>query len=371
MPVHPVALCITDLNPGGAERCLVELAVRLDPAHFTPEVYCLAAPPASGREGCVVRLKDAGIPIHFLRARRAIDFPITLRRLTHELQVQRPEILQTFLFHANVLGRLAGWAAGVPVVVSGIRVAQRHGGPWRPWIERLTDGLVARHVCVSQDVAEFSRTRGHLPKRKLAVIPNGIDLTQYPGTACDLRSLGLAPGHEAVTFVGRLDHQKGLDWLLDSCPTWLARATNHDLLLVGDGPEHARLERQSATLGVSNRVHFVGHRSDVREILAASRLLVLPSRWEGMPNVILEAMASGLPVVSSDVEGVREVLGPHAASQVVAFGDREGLTNKITALIQGRDLAAQLGQSNRVRVEQAFTIQSMVRKYEALWSSLL
>ena len=116
-------------------------------------------------------------------------------------------------------------------------------------------------------------------------------------------------GRDVVTCIGRLDRQKGLDWLLETAAIWLPQLPRCDLLLVGQGPERRKLEAQCRGLGIGDRVHFAGWRPDVAEILAASRLLVLPSAWEGMPNVVLEAMAAGLPVVATDVEGVRELLG--------------------------------------------------------------
>ena len=122
-----------------------------------------------------------------------------------------------------------------------------------------------------------------------------------------------------VTFVGRLEKQKGVNWLIESAPLWLAELPDCHLLLVGDGPMRATLESAAAASGLGERIHFAGWRADVPEILAASDLLVLPSAWEGMPNVVLEAMASRRPVVATDVEGVRELLGPGADLQTVPY----------------------------------------------------
>jgi len=118
-------------------------------------------------------------------------------------------------------------------------------------------------------------------------------------------------------------------------------------------------------------VHFAGWQNDIPAILAASRLLVLPSRWEGMPNVILEAMASRLPVLASDVEGVRELLGPGADPQIVSFGDDDAWTQKLLALLKDRLLALRVAEENRRRVEQQFSVASMVTAYESLWTELL
>jgi glycosyltransferase involved in cell wall biosynthesis len=369
-----VALCITDLEVGGAERCLVELAVRLDRRRFEPVVYCLGPPPEEP-VSCLGALEAAGIEVHCLGARRKRQIVGVVRRLRRLWIGQRPEIVQSFLFHANLVARLAARRAGVSWVLSGIRVAERRRR-WPLWADRLTERLVDRHVCVSESVARFSETQGRLTPEKLVVIPNGIDVDRYPARrAADPGQypapLGIAPGRDVVSYVGRLEaQQKGLRWLLETAPAWLGRLGNCDLLLVGKGPERAALERLAAAAGVADRVHFAGWRDDVPEILARSRLLVLPSAWEGMPNVVLEAMAARLPVVASDVEGVRELLGPGAEAQTVHHGDSESWVEKVVGFISDVELAEKTGLENRRRVEEHFTLAGMVAAYEGLWESL-
>ena len=116
-----------------------------------------------------------------------------------------------------------------------------------------------------------------------------------------------------------------MQWLIETAPAWLERLPNCDLLVVGEGPLRRPLEATCQAKGIAGRVHFAGWRTDVPEILAATDLLVLPSAWEGMPNVVLEAMASRRPVVASDVEGVRELLGAAAPQQTVRYGDAQDL----------------------------------------------
>ena len=365
-----VALCITDLEVGGAERNLVELAIRLDPARAEPVVYCLKPRPESDAASCVPALEAAGIEVHCLGGRWSGQIPSLIRRLTELLAGQKPDLIQTFLFHANFVGRIAARRAGVRHVVSGIRVAER-GQWWHLWLDRLTAGRVDRHVCVSESVARFSRDQGRLPGEKLVVIPNGLDVTRYPAPqAADLRPCGIGPGRRVITYVGRLDRQKGLLWLVGTAPKWLAELPVCDLLLVGEGPERGRLERLCRQEAISDRVRLAGWRRDVPEILAASDLLALPSKWEGMPNVGLQAMASRLPVLATDVEGVRELLGPEADSQTVAYGDTETLVKKTVTIMSDRQLASRLGEKNRLRAEREFTVDRMVNAYQELWESL-
>ena len=363
-----LGFCITDLDAGGAERCLTDLVTGLDRTRFEPVVYCLGPRPTHEEASCVPALEQAGLEVHLLGARRGWQFPWVVRRLTKLLARHQTDVLQTFLFHANVAGRVAARRAGVQRVVSGIRVAERQSR-WHLTVDRLTSGLVDQYVCVSRSVAEFSAREGRLARQKLTVIPNGVDVNLYPAQpAADLTAT--FGGRRLVTFIGRLHRQKGVGWLLETAADWLGQLDDCDLLLVGRGPERAALEEICRRRGIQDRAHFLGWRADAPAILAASRLLVLPSRWEGMPNVVLQAMAGGLPVVSTDVEGVVELLGPHSAPQTVPYGDSEALVSKVVTILSDDTLAAQLGQENRLRAESEFSLRSMIEAYERLYDSL-
>jgi len=366
-----IALCITELDAGGAERRLTELATRIDRSRFSPVVYCLAPPPRREDASCLPALIAAGVEVHCLGGRGVWQFPVVAHRLKRLLLAQKPQLVQTFLFHANVLGRFAARRAGVKKVVAGVRVAEQ-AARWHLWLDRLTRGWVDRYVCVSQAVADFSARGLGLPPEKFVVIPNGIELDKYPARQpADLRAFGVAAGRRVIVCVGRLEPQKGVRWLIEASPLWLARLSDCDLLLVGEGPLRVSLETAARATGIADRVHFAGWRADVPEILAASDLLVLPSAWEGMPNVVLEAMASRLPVVASDVEGVRELLGPGDAWQTVPYGDTQLLYDSIVSLMLDETLRTTIGMENRRRADENFGISRMVRAYEDLWESLL
>jgi glycosyltransferase involved in cell wall biosynthesis len=316
------------------------------------------------------RLQQAAVPLRTFGARHWAQFPWIIRALSRQMKADRPRLLQSFLFHANVLGALAARRAGVPHVLTGIRVAERRHG-WHLRLARWTDRWVERHVCVSRAVRDFSATSGGLPENKLVVIPNGVDLSRFdrPGTS-PVDDLGVPRDRRFITCIGRLDPQKGLDWLLELVPPVLADCPRHDVLIVGEGPQRAALLRQAASRGVGPRVHFAGFRADVPRILAASDVLALPSRWEGMPNVLLEAMAAGKPVVATDVEGVTEALGPAAAQQVVRRDHAEAFAAKLRAILQNPALAAELGRANR-RQAESLSVEKMVAAYERLFLDCL
>lgn len=365
-----IAFVITELNVGGAERCLVNLATGLDRKRFAPVVYSLDSRPAGDKASLVLRLEQAGIPVRFVGVSSSWQVLSAIRRLRRLLAEQEPHVVQTFLFHANVVGAIAG-ARGRPRprIVTGVRVADP--SRWRQRLERWVSRRVDKIVCVSQSVAVFCSGQGPIPQQKLEVIPNGIELDRYPAQpAANLTQFGVPADRQAIASIGRLHAQKGIDWMLRVAPQILAQLPSHDLLLVGDGPERTTLQDLAASLGIADRVHFAGWRPDVPEILATSSLLVLPSRWEGMPNVVLEAMATGLPVVSTRAAGVEELLGPLSDSQTVNVDDAEGFVEAVLRLAGDPSHAKEIGQQNRRRAGEHFSLGAMIAAYERLYESL-
>jgi glycosyltransferase involved in cell wall biosynthesis len=361
-----IAFVITELEPGGAERCLVHLATGLPRDTFETAVYSLGPRPAAGRDALVHRLEQNAVPVHYLNARSPWQAPAILRRLRCLLAAEAPHIVQTFLFHGNVLGSLALRAKNRPALFTGVRVADP--SRCRQRLEAWTSRRAQRIVCVSQAVADFCGHQAAFPSDKLLVIPNGIDLAGYPpGRRLLAGQVGLPEDRRLLLFIGRFSPQKAVDWLLDCAPGLLERLPRHDLVLVGDGPLRPPWQRLATRLGIADRVHFLGYRDDIPDLLAAADLLVLPSRWEGMPNVVLEAMASSLPVVATKAAGVTELLGLLADQQTIEFGDSQALTDTIVRIADQPDLASRLGQANRRRVADQFSLDRMIQAYAELY----
>jgi glycosyltransferase involved in cell wall biosynthesis len=359
-----VALVITELDVGGAERQITHLATGLDRRWYKPQVYALGPPPTAGRAALVDRLRAADVPVAFLGAKRWWHFQSTVQTLAALLREFQPHVMQSFLFHANVIGTQAARQAGVPKVSLGLRVADRRR--WRAWLENQAALRAEKVVCVSRSVAAASLLAD---RTKLQVIHNGIDMESFRyAVPADLTPWGVPPGVRPITFVGRLEAQKGCDELLRAMPRILQRAPATHLLLVGDGPLRARLQAQAAKLGIAERVHFALWQENIPGILAASRLLVLTSRYEGLPNVVMEAMASGLAVVAMEVEGVTELLGDMYPLQVASTLSE--FAESVAQLLQHEHLALACGLQNRARVEQHFSLPAMVAAYERLFADL-
>lgn len=371
-----VALLITELSRGGAEKALLQLASTLDLTRFEPVVFSLSGLARDLENSLVPLFREAGIETVELGLTGWRNAPTVFRRLRRELKRRQVDVLQSFMFHANIFGRFAGRAAGVPVVCSGIRVAERDA-PRRLALDRWTRSLVDAWVCVGEATAEFSRNVGRLPEKRVLSIPNGVRVP-------DLATLRAANANADFTWVpepfgrrkrivcvGRLAPQKGLDWFLENAATWAPQIANDwEIWLVGDGPERDALRRIVETSGLANVVFFAGWRSNVPEILASADLFALPSRWEGMPNALMEAMSVGKAAICASVEGVAELLGDGAASQICAFGDGKSWRDKLLALVNDGALREELGRRNQKRVAEEFSVESATRKYEALWARL-
>ena len=367
MSVIRLALCITELNIGGAEKAFTELALRLDRGRFAPEVYILwPRRKHLGDSSFVPLLEQRGIPVHFLDVSGPLTFCQGVRHLARLLKAQKAGILLSFLFHANLLGRLAARRAGTARMISGIRVSEKEHS-WRLLADRLTSRLVDRYLCVSRSVALFTEKEGKIPAEKIGVIPNGVG--EFPLSCCAESSVPLAdaPGKQ-ILFAGRLAWQKGLDWILEFADVWLGPAAPEErhFWIAGEGPQKDKLLKLTASLHpeTRQRIHFLGWRPDLPSLLKHADLFLLPSRYEGMPNVLLEAAQAGLAVLSSRCDGTDEILGAVDGPQTFAFGNQEEFAAKLNLLMADGALRTRLGHENANRVWKEFSYEKMVERYE-------
>jgi starch synthase (maltosyl-transferring) len=362
----PLAFCITELDPGGAERMLVELVCRLDRRRWRPTVISLG----SGDGPLIERLRDAEIDFRCLGARCRWDVMMVFK-LVGELKRIQPRLLQTWLFHGNVAGCLAARWAGVDDVITGNRVAERRRR-WRAWIERFCVRRARRHICVSRDVAEFCRKWTRLEPVRIRVIPNGVDTARFDrAIVSDLSGLGIADDQPVIASVGRLDPQKDPLALIDVMERVLQSHPDAHLVLAGDGPLRAKVEQTIERSGLAGRIHLLGWIADVESLLARSSGVLLTSLWEGMPNVVLESMAAGVPVVTRAVEGVAELVEHGRTGWVVRDGGIDGLADAVEHLLDDPEQALAMGQHARRRAIEHFSLDVMVQRYEQMWQEVI
>lgn len=362
----PVAFCITELDRGGAELAMTQLVLGLDRTEWLPRVYCLG-PQSYFAE--VIR--SGGVNVECFNAAGMTTLPRVLIQLTMAFRRFRPALLQTFLFHGNLIGRLAGRLARVPRIVSGIRVADRHNH-WHGHLDRFTNALVDHNVCVSDGVAEFAISHSGLNAQKISVIPNGVDFNRFAAAEpANLQQFGIPNGATTLITVGRLEEQKGIDILLRAASVVLTNSPSTHFLIVGDGPDRQDLQSLAKRLGIANSVHFVGARDDVPGLLAASTVFVLPSRWEGMPNALLEAMSAGLPVIATAAEGSRDLVHTGRTGMLVTPGLWDELAKVIQQTLGQMPAAKKMAISAQSLVNECYTTEIVSTAYGNLYRRLL
>jgi glycosyltransferase involved in cell wall biosynthesis len=360
---------ITELFVGGAERCLTELALGMAQAGDAVRVFSLGSLP-QGPQGLLVgRLESAGIPVASADADSPRQFPRACRQLRDWFAHSRPDISQSFLYHANVLSGFAASAAAVSVRVAGLRVAEPKW--WRCRIERAALRRVHSTVCVSRAVQRFAVDRLGCSDACSVVIPNGVDVSRFAAAApLDWSAIGWPSDSIVSLFVGRLHPQKGIELLQQQIDTIAPAGSSRRLLLVGDGPLRVELARWADRVG-AGRVRLLPWQADVAPLMRACRLLVLPSHYEGMPNVVLEAMAAARPVVCSRVEGSDELWSDAAAEQSFAAGDTAAMKQLLEAFLCDPDHSQRVGRANQARVQAEFSISAMVDAYRSHYRMLL
>jgi glycosyltransferase involved in cell wall biosynthesis len=361
-----IDLVITELDIGGAERCCVELARFLKARGHEVRVIALGPIPTVEQAALLRLLESAGIESHFLGGTHGWMLPIIAWKLRALLKANRPDVVQSFLWHANILAALVVHAFKIPLV-GGERVAEPRR--WRHAIGRWAANRMAIVVCVSQGVADWCVRTERIDARKIRIIPNGISSETKKALIEDCE-LSLPPSAKILLFVGRLEHQKGIDVLLDNAADLLKRLSEHHLVIIGDGAFRSQAHAISERRELVGRVHYLGRRNDVRAWMACSELLLLPTRYEGMPNVILEAMAEGLAIVTTQVEGVRELLGERFNEQSVPLGAWGDFFERVVLLANDRQHRFELGIANRNRVQDQFNLERQLEKYVAIYESL-
>ena len=357
---------ITATNAGGTEKALWELVRRLDTGRFTAHVCSLKKPGVFGP-----RLAAACAGLHSLGLpesgglRAALNFLpacVGLSRLARRVQ---PAIIHSFLFRANICGRLAGRLAGAPIVISSLRVTE--AGSLPHFVDRMTAGMVDRYTAVSEAVRREAITRTGISPEKIVTIYNGIDCPNLSAAAC---APG-APGIFTIALFGRFHRQKGHAVLLQALKLLAGQGPLVRVFLFGEGPDEGALKKMAAEFGIADRVRFMGVVDNPMEAMAGMDAIVLPSLWEGMPNAVLEAMAAGKPVVASRIAGMDELVRDGVTGLLCAPGNPDELAGALLSLARDRQRSRAMGEAGRCLAKEKFSIAATVAATVGLYDELL
>ncbi len=289
------------------------------------------------------------------------------------LRAWRPDVLISFGFQANVLGRVAGAMARVPVRISSLR-NERFGGRARELVHRATSFLATTTTTNSERAAEGFVRRGVVPPGRLVVIPNSLDVAAIEAGAGEReearRELGVGADEFLWLAMGRLHRQKDYPSLLAAFAELVAHHPSASLRIAGEGRLSAELAGLVDDLGLGGRAELIGVRDDVPRLLAAADALVLASAWEGLPNVVMEAMAARLPVVATNVGGVPELVDDGRTGLLVPPRDPESLARAMAAVMELSPSArGAMGDRARASVVDRFSPERVGRQWLELLDS--
>lgn len=310
------------------------------------------------------------------------DIMRTLLRILRIIKDRKIDLIHTHLPDSSTYGVVAGKLSGKPVVVSihnNIIIPIKRRAPFRNWLRKIVINAVYRRadmiVCCGEDVAKSMKEKGHVGENvPVKVIMNGIDYEKFaqPRDVEKIREkLGLPLESKVISCVSRLEVSKGHTYLIQAAARLKNKHPLLRVLVVGDGSLINELQEQANKEGVAEHICFLGRRSDVPDILAASDIFVLPSLHEGVPLVVLEAMAAQKPVVATNIPGTRELITDGGDGFLVQAQDEAGLADKLDELLSNPETGRSMGEKARAKVKKQFTAKMMVEKFEAAYQNVL
>jgi glycosyltransferase involved in cell wall biosynthesis len=373
---------ITRLIIGGAQENTMLTAALLDPTRYTVEVI---SGPQTGREGSLIpEVRARGVQLTILpslvREVHLLKDPAALVALARLIRRGRYDIVHTHSSKAGILGRWAARLADVPIIVHTVHGWGHHDRQRtlvrRTYIllERITQRVTDRLVVVSPRNLEKGLADSIAVPEKYVTIRSGIELDRFRVSARPREAvraeLGIPQGAVVVGTVTRLSPQKApLDFVAAAAQVAAQRRDAH-FVIVGDGPLRAEVEAQVSALGLAGRVRLTGLRRDVPDLLHSFDIFALTSLWEGLPRVLPQAMAAGLPIVATAVDGNAEAVMDGVNGFLTPAGDPSAMAGALLRMLDGPALRREMGQVGQTMVEE-FGAVKMVQDIAALYEALL
>ena len=352
---------------GGAEEMVLNL-VRHLPRRFDACVCCIHDAGPIGDE-----IRKTGTPVDVLGLNPGVRRPWDVGAIREYLRRTQPHIVHTFLLTASLYGRLAAILAHVPIIIgTEVNIYERKKRH-HALAERLLMAGTDRVIASAESVREYYLKQVHAASSKVDVIYNAVDFAQAEPTVspAEVRaSLGIVADAPTAGVIARLTEQKGHRFLFEALAN-TPELSAVRLIVVGGGELGEPLARLAGALGIGSRVHFVGPRRDLGNLLGAMDVFVMPSLWEGLPLSLVLAMGASLPVVATRVAGIPEVVEDGRTGLLVPPGDAAALGCALARLFGSADLRARLGRDARASVVPRFNVAKYVDSVVALYERLL
>jgi len=356
VPPIPIAFVMPCFEPGGTERQMIELVRRLDPERWSVHLACFRPSGGWFERAAEAAASVAVFPVSSFRS------PSVLRHMwtfAEWCRATRIAVVHTTELASNSFALPGAALARVPVRVGNRREINPDKTSTQIAMQR--SAYVAAHKIVANCKAAADRLRlERVPANKIAIIPNGLDLAAF-------RQPEPRPQLRKVVVVGNLRPEKGHDVLIDAAVDVLKRYPDARFELVGGGPLRESLQQRARDRHVGDAFTFAGHCDDVPARIAAADVFVLPSRSEAFPNAVIEAMATGLPIVASRVGGVLELITDGVSGLLVPADDARSLADRLCQLMDDAALGARLGAAARAEAVARYSFDRMVAAFESLY----
>lgn len=345
---------------GGVERHVQLLAEGLAAQGFSMRALC------PFESAFTKALRAAGCPVQITMLEESLEWR-SLLAAAETVRRQHIDLVHTHLFNATLLGSVVAALSGVPVA------ATIHGNTITAE-EAAVARLTGAHLITVCTAAYMMGLSMGLSEDQISLIPNAVDSRRFSperdGQAFRER-IGVPEGAPLVGMVARLSREKGPDLFVQAASAVAGARPDVHLALVGDGPMRAELERQIEGLNLSGRFHLAGAAADTSEIYPAFDVVCLPSRMEGIPLTLIEAMASARPVVATNVGGIPELVEMGETGWLVAHGDMKAMSERVLWLLDNAEQAAAMGRAGRQRVEEGFDVRGQTGTVAALFRRLV
>ncbi len=369
---------IENIEFGGGERVFSQIIRGLNKERFNVFV-------ASNPWGIFEKkLTEAGIKINPVSMTNRYNLGI-ISRLKKIIKTKEVQIVHSQGGRADFFARIAARISNVPIIISsmamlveGYDVSILRKGLYVS-IDRLTERWVNKFTVLSEAMRRSLIERHKIPPENIVKIYNGIEIEEYNPDLKELRNkklevrreLGLKNDVPVIGAIGRLVWQKGFEYLIRAAPEVLKKCPEARFLIVGEGSLKNKLILTSEKLNVADRIIFTGFRTDIKEILASIDVLAMPSLLEGLPMVLLEAMAMAKPIVATRIDGVIEVLENSKTGLLVPAKNSHALAEAIVGILNDQAKANFLGQNAREAAKEKFSVKKMVKQIELAYEKLL
>jgi sugar transferase (PEP-CTERM/EpsH1 system associated) len=364
---------VNSLDVGGMENILINLINHMDENKFEHTVCCIARRGAMGD-----RIKK-NVVIHEMKKGNNADYILPLK-IACVIRKENPDIVHT-----------RNWSAIDGIIASAFAkkrkvIHDEHGrcssdpkglDVKRKWMRKILDRYVDRYVVVSDELQDWMNKFIGIQSDKIVRIQNSVDTTIFSPTedkACAKIAIGLPSNSLVVGYVGRLDPVKNLDLLIKSFSTLVTSVISKKpvlLIIIGSGPEEKKMRHTAKLYHIDKQVMFMGEHSNVHEFMHAMDIFAISSIAEGIPLTVLEAMASGLPVVATRVGGISEVVQDGKSGYLLDSGDDHAFSEKFRKYISDESLRTVHGRKGRELVEERYSLEKMIRQYENLYMEVV